>query len=145
MNRLARFLGQFAGDGFLFVGQLECLSVSTRSSGQCHHTQFRPRQFSRALVVVLLVANGFDQRLKRRLEVRLVVDEQHVLAEEAGVQRFRLEADPVPAEQESAADHVHGAGDHRGARRVGRPLAIVRKLPAKRTNSQVANFRPEVL
>ena len=56
------------------------------------------------------------------------MDEQHSLSEEAGVQRFCLKTDTVATEEQSAADHVHGAADHRRSRGVGGPFAIVGKL-----------------
>ena len=79
---------------------------------------------------LLLGGNALEEGLKRRLEMRLVVDDERVFSNEAGVQGLRLESTAVRRKQKTTADHVHGAEHDGGTRRVDAPLGVVGELPA---------------
>ena len=68
-----------------------------------------------------------------------VVYEECVLAKEPGVQRAALKSAAIPREQQSAANHVHRASDHRRAGRICTPLPVVGMLAAERTDGERAN------
>ena len=53
--------------------------------------------------------------MERRLEMRLIVDDQSILAKKASVKRFGFESYAVAGEQQARADHVNGAGDDGGS------------------------------
>ena len=72
-----------------------------------------------------------DEFLKRLFEMRLVVDEEGILAEERGVEGFGFEADSVAAEEEPAADHIDGPQDDGGSSGIGAPFAVIGELAAE--------------
>src|SRR3954471_17056680 len=62
--------------------------------------------------------------------------EQRVLADEAGVERFRAEATPITAEEKSAADHIDGADYDGWASWIATPFCIVRALSSQSADRQ---------
>ena len=105
--------------------------ASSRCGRQFHHME-RSELFAPFLLLL-----DFDkQLLKSRLQVSFVMDKQRVLTEEAGVERLGFEADPIAAEQEPTADHVHRPEDNRRTRRIGRPFAVIGEFPSKRADCE---------
>jgi hypothetical protein len=84
----------------------------------------------------LLVRDGSEQRLKRGLEVRLIVYKQHVLPEEPSVQRLAAEATTVSTEKQPATDHVDGADHNSWARWISPPRTVVGELATKSADGQ---------
>jgi hypothetical protein len=63
--------------------------------------------------------------LQQRLyQMDLVHHEEHVVAEQAGVDRGRPGADAVAAEQQPGARLIHGGDNDGGPQGVGHPVAL---------------------
>ncbi len=136
MNRLRRRIRDIRRRIPLSAGECEDVALVgrlllARRSCQCHDSKR-----AELLASFLFVPDLDQQFLKSRLQVGLVVDEQHILPEEPRVERLASEADAVAAEQQPAADHVHSADDNRWPGGIGRPLPIVGELTAKRADRQ---------
>jgi hypothetical protein len=152
VDGFGRWDGQLLGRVLFFFREFErlrflaitLLSASCTGSGGCcklHGAEIgQPRQLCFApkyFTFVLLRGDGLDQTLKRWLQVGLVVDQQGVLGEEGGVEGSGLEAGAIAAEEQAAADHVHGADDDGGLGGVGGPFLIVGKLAAQGADGEL--------
>jgi len=55
----------------------------------------------------------------------LIVDQERSLGRENRMQGFGFEATTVARKEETTADHIYRADNHRGPSRINAPLAIV--------------------